>query len=184
MLSSCAPVDWNRLKWILWRKQGIDVKHGTNCIYILEIVFILVTFLWGTAYLQTAFGNKTSHYKRLLVSQEDQFKMYTIGTAFWGQAGMPTKVWVSVDYQDQVHTSFQKRFVEEIISPGVAKSCRACFLGPVSSSESEFWNGFRSPISRHVWNYKFVHSNQVVGIGGQLRMDICAEINILCYVQI
>ena len=52
----------------------------------------LATFLWGTAYLQTAFGNKTSNYKRLLVSQEVQFKICTIGTAFWGQAGMPTKV--------------------------------------------------------------------------------------------
>ena len=63
---------------------------------------------------------------------------------------------------------------------GVAKSCQACFVGPVSPNESKFWNGFPSPISGHVWNYKLVHSNEVVGIVGQLRMDICAETNMLC----
>lgn len=52
----------------------------------------------------------------------------------------------------------------------------ARFLPSITSAR-ELMNprSFPSPISGYVWNYKLVHSNQVVGIGGQLREWISAQ---------
>ena len=43
-----------------------------------KIKQVFIYIFWGTAYLQIAIVNKTSHYKRLLVFQEVQFKFFTI----------------------------------------------------------------------------------------------------------